>query len=125
MNLQFLKTEWYGDREFAYMLDADAGVVYRAEVKDFRRTEPPTYRAPTSSVVVPVVRRDTDPTAASRELGRERGQDADAGDMETPEQRAARLASRGKVPLAFLGDIRRMGMDPAKFDGKTDVTPTS
>lgn len=47
-----------------------------------------------------------------------------AGDMETPEQRKARLGS-GKVPPAFLGDIRRMHLDPAKTDGKTDVTPHS
>lgn len=46
-----------------------------------------------------------------------------AGDMETPEQRKARLGT-GKVPPAFLGDIRRMHLDPAKTDGKTDVTPS-
>lgn len=45
-----------------------------------------------------------------------------SGDMETPEQRKSRLGS-GKVPPAFLGDIRRMSLDPAKTDGKTDVTP--
>lgn len=45
-----------------------------------------------------------------------------AGDMETTEQRKTRLG-KGKVPPAFLGDIRRMHLDPAKTDGKTDVTP--
>lgn len=44
-----------------------------------------------------------------------------AGEMETPEQRKVRLG-QGKVPPAFLGDIRRMNLDPAKTDGKTDVT---
>lgn len=45
-----------------------------------------------------------------------------AGEMETKEQREARL-SRNKVPPAFLGDIRRMHLDPSKNDGRSDITP--
>lgn len=44
------------------------------------------------------------------------------GDMETPEQRAVRLGNK-KVPPVFLGSIDRMSLDPAKTDGKTDITP--
>jgi hypothetical protein len=47
-----------------------------------------------------------------------------AGEVETPEQRQKRLGVN-KVPPAFLGDIRRMNLDPAKTDGKTDITPHS
>jgi hypothetical protein len=45
-----------------------------------------------------------------------------AGEVETPEQRQKRLGVN-KVPPAFLGDIRRMNLDPSKTDGKTDITP--
>lgn len=46
-----------------------------------------------------------------------------AGEIETVEDREKRLKGN-KVPPAFLGDIRRMNLDPSKTDGRTDVTPT-
>jgi hypothetical protein len=52
------------------------------------------------------VKKETDPT----------------GELETSEQRKARLSQR-KVPPVFLGDIRKMHLDPSLTDGKTDVTP--
>lgn len=124
MRLQFLKTDIIDGREFAYVFDMDTGVVYRSEVRTM-----PTATMPLGAAAE-VPRRDTSvpfpvnssSSSAPAAPGAVRETDP-TGEMETPEQRTARI-SRHRVPPAFLGNIAKMHMDPSLTDGRTDVTPT-
>lgn len=104
-------------QEWCYVLDTQTGTTLKSPVKAFGGGVGET-------VVRAAVAKTTmfGDAPAVKEAPVVPAKLADAsGDMETPEQRQARLG-KNKVPPAFLGDIRRMHLDPAKTDGKTDVT---
>lgn len=117
---EFLKTVFEGSQEMAYVLDTETGTVIKSPVmyagdltpkREMATEHKPLFTAPSAVDQRPpvrvVVQEIKDP----------------AGDLETPEERALRLKGP-KVPPAFLGDIRKMHLDPGKTDGKTDVTPS-
>ncbi len=115
---QFLKVEMQGTEEVAYVLDMQSGDVFRSRVKEFTA---PTISMPfmvTKNAPVPLGLNTPTPTAPVAVTEKK----DPAGDIETPDQRKIRLGGN-KVPPAFLGDIRRMQVDPSKSNGVTDVTP--
>lgn len=105
-------------QEWCYVFDTQTNVTLKSMVKTFGGVADPAKpiikdaRAPGAIFAAP---------SAVEQKPPEKEHDP-TGEMETPEQRALRLKGN-KVPPAFLGDIRRMHQDPAKTDGRTDVTP--
>ncbi len=122
---QFLGSQVENGQEFCFILDTQTGETLKSPVKTF--TVNPTFKPPTTGAAIPAPMtftpgpvRDITPTAPVAVTEKK----DPAGDIETPEQRKVRLGGN-KVPPAFLGDIRRMNMDPSKnANGVTDVTQT-
>lgn len=106
-------------QEWCYVLDTQTGTTLKSPVKTMgagqEQKAPP---GPTAKSVVFPVDTVTAPVAVKDDKPKD-----PAGEIETKEEREKRLAGN-KVPPAFLGDIRRMSLDPAKTDGRTDVTRT-
>ncbi len=104
-------------QEWAYVFDSQTGETFKSAVRAAQTiatsvfVPPPNAMPPLSTgaqsftpPIIPKVERDP------------------AGEVETPEQRIARLGTK-KVPPAFLGNTAKMGMDPGKTGGVTDVMP--
>lgn len=103
-------------QEWCYILDTESGVTFKSIVQPFggagERTIPTSVTKPVFTATVAV--KEPPNTAVKHDP---------AGEVETKEQRDIRIAGH-KVPPAFMGDIRRMNLDPAKSpNGITDVTP--
>lgn len=117
---QFLGAQTDGaGQEWCYILDTQTGQTLKSPVAIAGAAPVRTsgganskelFTAPSAVAVPPAVVEQKKPADP-------------AGDIETPAQREERIG-RNKVPPAFMGDIRRMHLDPAKTDGKTDITPT-
>ncbi len=120
---QFLGAQTDGaGQEWCYILDTQTGATLKSPVSIAGAAPVKTSSTTTSArpELFTAPRAVEDPAAVV-----EQRKSADpAGDIETPKQREERINNRNKVPPAFLGDIRRMHLDPAKTDGKTDITPT-
>lgn len=125
MRYVFLKTEIFQEGEFAYVLDTEEGVVLKSEVRLVGQLGSGAIektKSPAPSVVTPLhgVKKDVVLSHSEEPIAKKVPADP-AGELETPEQRKARLGT-SKVPPAFLGDTRRMHLDPSLTDGRTDVT---
>lgn len=124
MKYEFLSKEWVGDREVAYILNTETGEVFRTIVKEFQPTAAKaTVPKPFPTAGGPVPAPMTFTASSAVDMAPPAEPQDPAGDLETAEQRADRIGRR-KVPPAFLGDIRKMHLDPGKTDGNTDVLPT-
>lgn len=113
MRFQFLGTQQdESGQEWCYVLDTELGATLKSPVKSIGMAE---ARANGRTIF-------TAPGAVKDAIPEPQKSSDPAGDVETAEDREKRLKG-GKVPPAFLGDIRRMNLDPSKTDGRTDVTP--
>ncbi len=100
--------------EWCFIFDSETGDTLKSRVRMVSKIEGTAPRPP---VRIPVEHIGAEVTPPPTKVAGD-----PAGEMETPEQRKARLGGP-KVPPAFLGNISRMNLDPSKNDGRTDVTP--